>query len=67
MVCGASTFYSCMFVYSLSHWFSWTYISKLKERMKEAGMDDPEDIDMSDIMDGIQEKARDHARTPVQV
>ena len=35
--------------------------------MEEAGTNHPEDIDMSDIMDGIQKKARDHARTPVQV
>ena len=27
----------------------------------------PEVVDMSDVMDGCQRKARDHARTPVQV
>ena len=36
----------------------------LDNRRREQGR---EDVDMSDVLDGLQKKARDHARTPVQV
>ena len=36
----------------------------LDARRKEQGIENP---DMSDVMDNIQHKARDHARLPVQV
>ena len=38
--------------------------SVLENRRREQGR---EDVDMSDVLDGLQKKARDHARTPVQV
>ena len=37
--------------------------SVLENRRREQGR---EDVDMSDVLDGLQKKARDHARTPVQ-
>lgn len=39
------------------------YNRVLENRRRETGRDD---VDMSDVMDGLQKKARDHARTPVQ-
>ncbi|KAL1687997.1 glycoside hydrolase family 13 protein [Schizophyllum commune] len=39
------------------------YNRVLDNRRREQGR---EDVDMSDVMDGLQKKARDHARTPVQ-
>ncbi|KAL1739225.1 glycoside hydrolase family 13 protein, partial [Schizophyllum fasciatum] len=39
------------------------YNRVLENRRREQGRDD---VDMSDVLDGIQKKARDHARTPVQ-
>lgn len=36
----------------------------LKQRKKEANS---EDVDMSDVLDDFQRKARDHARVPMQV
>lgn len=36
----------------------------LKKRQEESGK---EDVDMSDVLDGFAQKARDHARVPVQV
>lgn len=36
----------------------------LKQRQEEAQSDA---VDMSDVMDGLQRKARDHGRTPMQV
>lgn len=36
----------------------------LEQRKKESGEKEP---DMSDVLDGAQKKARDHARTPMQV
>ncbi|KAL1757094.1 glycoside hydrolase family 13 protein [Schizophyllum commune] len=39
------------------------YNRVLENRRREQGR---EDVDMSDVLDGLQKKARDHARTPVQ-
>ncbi|KAJ7034466.1 glycoside hydrolase family 13 protein [Mycena alexandri] len=39
------------------------YHEILAKRKRESGKDD---IDMSDILDGLQKKARDHARVPMQ-
>ncbi|KAL1675803.1 glycoside hydrolase family 13 protein [Schizophyllum commune] len=39
------------------------YNRVLENRRREQGR---EDVDMSNVMDGLQKKARDHARTPVQ-
>ncbi|KAI5829976.1 glycoside hydrolase family 13 protein [Schizophyllum commune Tattone D] len=39
------------------------YNRVLENRRREQGRDD---VDMSDVLDGLQKKARDHARTPVQ-
>ncbi|KAI4517003.1 glycoside hydrolase family 13 protein [Schizophyllum commune Loenen D] len=39
------------------------YNRVLDNRRREQGR---EDVDMSNVMDGLQKKARDHARTPVQ-
>ena len=36
----------------------------MKKRQEEAGV---EDVDMSDVLDGFAQKARDHARVPMQV
>lgn len=36
----------------------------LNQRKKES---DGKEVDMSDILDGMQKKARDHARVPMQV
>lgn len=41
-----------------------TCLRFLEARRKEQGIENP---DMSDVMDGAQRKARDHARLPVQV
>jgi hypothetical protein len=35
----------------------------LEQRQKESGK---KEVDMSDVLDGFQKKARDHARVPVQ-
>ncbi|KAJ8456416.1 hypothetical protein ONZ45_g18727 [Pleurotus djamor] len=44
---------------------SQNYYNKiLDERKKESNSND---VDMSDVLDGFQRKARDHARTPMQV
>lgn len=37
---------------------------ELEKRQKEQGKTD---VDMEDVLDGFQRKARDHARTPIQV
>jgi oligo-1,6-glucosidase len=36
----------------------------LKQRKKDSGR---KEVDMSDVLDGISKKARDHAQTPMQV
>lgn len=45
------------------HVFVLTIHRVLKQRQKEAKSDT---VDMSDVMDGLQRKARDHGRTPMQ-
>lgn len=42
----------------------WSIGSILSQRQREGKGENP---DMSDVMDGIAKKARDHARTPMQV
>ena len=39
-------------------------VRELEKRRKEEGK---EDVDMEDVLDGFHRKARDHARTPMQV
>ncbi len=45
------------------HVFGLTIRRVLKQRQEEAKSDT---VDMSDVMDGLQRKARDHGRTPMQ-
>jgi len=40
------------------------FLSILKKRQGETGK---EDVDMNDVLDGFSQKARDHARVPMQV